>query len=261
LFATRNFYANLRVKQTYDSKQQWMRTLSNGTIQHGTQIFTPELSKTPTTYYAEDSGVGLALRYCCGERSRNVGIVGLGAGTIAAFGRRGDRMRFYEINPAVEPIAQHFFTYLRDSPAQIAIADGDARASLVQEAPQHFDVLAVDAFSGDAIPLHLLTTQVVAIYRKHLAPGGILAFHISNRHVDLEPAIYLLAQAAGMQARTVHSLEDARRGEFNATWVLMTDNDAFLTLPAVASHMRETEQRAGLRLWTDDYSSLLALLR
>ena len=123
------------------------------------------------------------------------------------------------------------------------------------------DVLAVDAFSGDAIPLHLLTTQAVAIYRKHLAPGGILAFHISNRHVDLEPAIYLLAQAAGMQARTVHSLEDARKGEFNATWVLVTDNDAFLALPDVASHMRETEQRAGLRLWTDDYSSLLALLR
>ena len=261
LFATRNFYATLRVKQSYDSKQQWMRTLSNGTIQHGTQIFTPELSKTPTTYYADDSGVGLALRYCCGEHPRNVGIVGLGAGTIAAYGRRGDRMRFYEINPAVQPIADHFFTYLRDSPAQITFADGDARASLVQEAPQNFDVLAVDAFSGDAIPLHLLTTQAVAIYRKHLAPGGILAFHISNRHVDLEPAIYLLAKAAGMQARTVHSLEDARRGEFNATWVLVTDNGAFLALPAAASHMRETEQRAGLRLWTDDYSSLLALLR
>ena len=151
LFATRNFYATLRVKQSYDSKQQWMRTLSNGTIQHGTQIFTPELSKTPTTYYADDSGVGLRCAYCCGEHPRNVGIVGLGAGTIAAYGRRGDRMRFYEINPAVQPIADHFFTYLRDSPAQITFADGDARASLVQEAPQNFDVPAVDAFSGDAI--------------------------------------------------------------------------------------------------------------
>jgi spermidine synthase len=260
LFATRNFYASLRVKQTYDSNQHWVRTLSNGTIQHGTQIFTPPLTRTPTTYYAEDSGVGLALRYCCGDRGRNVGIVGLGAGTIAAYGRLGDRMRFYEINPAVEPIAQHFFTYLRDSPAQISVADGDARASLSREAPQRFDVLVIDAFSGDAIPLHLLTAQALAIYKRHLAPGGILAFHISNQHVDLEPAIYLLAQDAGMQARTVHSSADDQRGEFNSTWVLVTNNAAFFALPAVAGRSRQTEQRAGLRLWTDDYSSLLALL-
>jgi spermidine synthase len=261
LFSTRNFYATLRVKQDYDSNQHWVRTLSNGTIQHGTQIFTPPLTKTPTTYYAEDSGVGLALRYCCGERARNVGIVGLGAGTIAAYGRPGDRMRFYEINPAIQPIAQHLFTYLRDSPAQISFAEGDARASLAGETPQHFDVLVIDAFSGDAIPLHLLTTQALEIYKRHLAPGGILAFHISNRHVDLEPAIYLLAQAAGMQARTVHNLGNDERGEFSSTWVLVTNNAAFLALPAVASRTRQTEQRAGLRLWTDDYSSLLALLR
>jgi len=261
IFAGRNFYATLRVKQNYDSNQHWIRTLSNGTIQHGTQIFSPDLRRTPTTYYAEDSGAGLAMRYCCGERARNVGIVGLGAGTMAAYGRPGDRMRFYEINPAVQPIAQHLFTYLRDSAAQITFADGDARASLAREAPQHFDVLVVDAFSGDAIPLHLLTTEAVAIYRKHLAPGGILAFHISNRHVDLEPAIYLLAKSAGMQARTVQSLEDGRRGEFNATWVLVTDSGAFLALPEVAAATKPTEQRPGLRVWTDDYSTLLALLR
>jgi spermidine synthase len=261
LFSIRNFYATLRVKQAYDSNQHWIRTLSNGTVQHGTQIFTPALMKTPTTYYADDSGVGLALRYCCGDRARSVGIVGLGAGTIAAYGRPGDRMRFYEINPAVEPIAQHFFTYLRDSRAQISFVEGDARTALAQETPQQFDVLVIDAFSGDAIPLHLLTTEAVAVYRRHLAPGGVLAFHISNRHVDLEPAVYLLAQAAGMQARTVHSLADDPRGEFSATWVLVTNNDAFLTLPAIAGHSHQTKQRAGLRLWTDDYSSLLALLR
>jgi hypothetical protein len=261
LFATRNFYASLRVKQSYDSNQHWIRTLSNGTIQHGMQIFPPPMTKTPTTYYAEDSGVGLALRYCCQERARNVGIVGLGAGTIAAYGRPGDRMRFYEINPAVESIAQHLFTYLRDSPAQISFADGDARASLASEPPQHFDVLVIDAFSGDAIPLHLLTTQALEIYRRHLVPGGILAFHISNQHVDLEPAVYLLAQAAGMQARTVHNFADDQRGEFSSTWVLATNNAAFFTLPGVAGLSRQTEQRAGLRLWTDEYSSLLSLLR
>jgi hypothetical protein len=260
MFSIRNFYASLRVKQAYDRNQHWIRTLSNGTIQHGTQIFSPALIKTPTTYYAEDSGVGLALRYCCGDRARNVGIVGLGAGTIAAFGRPGDHMLFYEINPAVQPIAQHLFTYLRDSPAQISFVDGDARTSLAQEAPQHFDVLVIDAFTGDAIPLHLLTREAVAIYRKHLAPGGVLAFHISNQHVDLEPAIYLLAQAAGMPARTVQSLANDQRGEFNATWVLVTDNRALLALPEIAEHSWPAEPRAGLRLWTDDYSSLLTLI-
>jgi hypothetical protein len=260
LLMVRNFYGSLRVKQSDVPGLYPTRTLTHGTIQHGTQIFTPALMKTPTTYYAEDSGIGLAMRYCCGERTRNVGIVGLGAGTIAAYGRPGDRMRFYEINPAVQPIAQHLFTYLRDSAAQISFADGDARASLTREAPQHFDVLVIDAFSGDAIPLHLLTREALAIYKRHLAPNGILAFHISNQHVDLEPAIYLLAEAAGMQARTVHSRADDERGEFSATWVLLTNNGAFLTLPAVAERTRTTEQRAGLRLWTDDYSSLLALL-
>jgi hypothetical protein len=260
LFSIRNFYASLRVKQSYDSNRHWVRTLSNGTIQHGTQIFAPALMTTPTTYYAVDSGVGLALRYCCGDRARTVGIVGLGAGTVAAYGRPGDRMRFYEINPAVEPIAQHLFTYLRDSPAQISFADGDARTSLAREAPQHFDVLVIDAFTGDAIPLHLLTTEAIAIYRRHLAPGGILAFHISNQHVDLGPAIYLLAQAAGMQARTVQSLAKDQEGEFNATWVLVTENSALLALPEIAEHSWPTDQLKGLRLWTDDYSSLLALL-
>jgi hypothetical protein len=261
LFATRNFYASLRVKQTYDSKQQWTRTLSNGIILHGTQIFTPAMEKTPTTYYAEDSGVGLALRYCCGERPRNVGVVGLGAGTIAAYGRAGDRMRFYELNPAVQPIAQHLFTYLRDTPAQVSFAEGDARASLAREAPQHFDVLVVDAFSGDAIPLHLLTQEALQLYKDHLAPGGIVAFHISNRHVDLEPAIALLARSAGMHARTVHSDANDERSESSATWVLVTNNEAFLALPAVANYSREPEQRAGMRIWTDDYSSLFPLLR
>jgi predicted O-methyltransferase YrrM len=261
IFAARNFYASLRVKQTYDDQQHWVRTLSNGMIQHGTQIFAPGLRTTPTTYYAEDSGVGLALRYCCEGRVRNVGVIGLGTGTIAAYGRPGDRMRFYEINPVVQPIAQHLFTYLRDSPAQITFAPGDARASLTQEAPQRFDVLAIDAFSGDAIPLHLLTAQALAIYQKHLAPGGILAFHISNRHVDLEPAITLLARSTGLQVRTVQSYANSGRGEYNATWMLVTDNAAFLSLPSVAGASRPPEQRAGMRLWTDDYSSLLALLR
>jgi predicted O-methyltransferase YrrM len=261
-FAVRNFYGSLRVRESLSAHPgATTRTLTNGTIQHGTQIFSTELRRTPTTYYAEDSGVGLALRFCCQGRVRNIGVVGLGVGTIAAYGRPGDRIRFYEINPAVIPIAQNLFTYLRDSGAQCSIAQGDARSSLAGEQPQNFDVLVIDAFSGDAIPLHLLTTQAVDLYKRHLAPGGILAFHISNQHVDLEPEISLLAKAAGMEVRRVSSFANEQRGEFTATWMLLTDNPSFFTQPEVATYVHQSIDDGKSRLWTDDYSSLLPLIR
>jgi SAM-dependent methyltransferase len=266
--AVRNFYGALRVKQTLTYPGITKRTLMNGIIEHGTQVFgTDELRKTPTTYYAPDSGVGLAIRFCClgsdpnTPRPRRIGVIGLGAGTIAAYGRTGDHICFYEINPAVVPIARNVFTYIRDSGAQVDIVEGDARTSLAHAEPQHFDVLVVDAFSGDAIPIHLLTRQALDLYRRHLAPGGIIAFHISNRHVDLEPAIATLASSAGMQARHVYSLENERQGEYNATWMLVSDNPDFFVQPELAAHAFDPETRVGLRLWTDDYSALLPLLR
>jgi spermidine synthase len=260
--AVRNFYGSLRVRQSLSAYPgSTMRTLTNGTIQHGTQIFSAELRKTPTTYYAEDSGVGLALRFCCQGRARNIGVIGLGVGTIAAYGQAGDRIRFYEINPAVTPIAQNLFTYLRESGAQVSIVDGDARSSLSREQPQSFDVLVVDAFSGDAIPLHLLTAQAMELYKHNLAPGGILAFHISNQHVDLEPEITQLAKAVGMDVRRVSSFANEQRGEFTATWMLLTSNPSFFTQPEVASRVRQPADNSKVYLWTDDYSSLLPLLR
>jgi spermidine synthase len=260
--AIRNFYGSLRVRQSLSAYPgATMRTLTNGSIQHGTQIFSAELRRTPTTYYAEDSGIGLALRFCCEGRARNIGVVGLGVGTIAAFGQSGDRIRFYEINSAVTPIAQNLFTYLRDSGAQISIVDGDGRSSLSREQPQNFDVLVVDAFSGDAIPLHLLTTQALDIYKRHLAPNGILAFHISNQHVDLEPEIVLLARAGGMDVRRVASFANEERGEFTATWILLTNDSSFFAQPEVASRIRQPAEDLKVHLWTDDYSSLLPLLR
>ena len=260
-FAARNFYGSLRVRESLSVfPGATLRTLTNGTIQHGTQIFSDELRKTPTTYYAEDSGVGLALRYCCQGRARNIGAIGLGVGTIAAYGQAGDHIRFYEINPAVPPIAQNIFTYLRESGAQVSIVEGDARASLSQELPQNFDVLVVDAFSGDAIPIHLLTAQAIDLYKRHLAPGGILAFHISNQHVDLEPEIVQLATYAHMNVRRVSSAENIERGEFYATWMLLTNDDEFFNAPEVAGKARmPTDDDIG-RLWTDDYSSLLPLI-
>ncbi len=262
--AVRNFYGSLRVKQAIQYPSAIIRTLSNGSIQHGTQIFSPELSKSPTTYYAENSGVGVALHNCCGNRPRKIGVIGLGAGTIAAYGENGDQIRFYEINPAVAPIAHNLFTYIRDATqrgANISIVEGDARTSLTHEPPQNFDVLVIDAFSGDAIPLHLLTTEAVALYKQHLAPGGILALHISNQHVDLEPEVVLLAKAAGMKAMRVTSPINEERGEFSATWMLATENAAFFDQPEVFNRTHRPDEKPKLRLWTDDYSSLLPILR
>ncbi|UWZ84364.1 fused MFS/spermidine synthase [Occallatibacter riparius] len=284
--ATRNFYASLRVTQDlFSYPGATVRTLMNGSIQHGTQIFgTDDLRRTPTTYYARNSGVGLAMQYCClaresetidpqsapqaqlaapqvPQRPMSIGVIGLGAGTMAAYGRAGDRIRFYEINPAVVPIARNVFTYIRDSPAQIDIIQGDARNSLASEPPQHFDVLVVDAFSGDAIPIHLLTAEALALYRKHLNPNGILAFHISNRHVDLAPPIALLAQSAGMQARRFDVNSPSGPGEYVSTWMLVTADPQFFELPDIAPHAHMTKPRPGLKLWTDDYSALLPVLR
>jgi hypothetical protein len=267
LVEERNFYGALRVRESHVPPQaETVRTLLHGTIEHGTQWFAPQFRRNPTTYYATDSGVGLALRFCCDEqarnnRARNIGVVGLGAGTLAAYGMAGDQMRFYEINPLVQPIAEHLFTYLRESGAQISFADGDARISLTRETPQNFDVLVIDAFSGDAIPIHLLTTQAMTVYRRQLAPGGILAFHVSNQYLELTPEIAALAAASGMEARVVDTPPQEARGEFRATWVLVTSNAGFLAQPQVAAFAREIPARPDVRAWTDDYSSLLPVLQ
>ena len=262
LVEVRNFYGALRVRQSlYPPQAHTVRTLLHGTIEHGTQWFATEFRRTPTTYYAEDSGVGLAIRFCCEGRPRNIGVVGLGAGTLAAYGESGDRIRFYEINPAVRPIAENLFTYIRDSGAQISFAEGDARISLAAEPPQNFDVLAIDAFSGDAIPVHLLTTQAMQVYRRQLAPGGILAFHVSNQYLDLTPEIAELAAASGMEARVVDTPPQSRRGEYRATWVLVTNNTQFLAQLPVAMMARAIHRKPGLHAWTDDNSSLLPILQ
>ena len=260
LMSLRNFYGSLRVKQDVSVEGDAMRTLMHGSIVHGTQIFSPELMRVPTTYYARDSGVGLALAACCGQRGRRIGVVGLGTGTVAAYGRAGDRMRFYEINPAVEPVARNWFTYLRQTAAEVTVVGGDARASLAREAPQGFDVLVVDAFSGDAIPLHLLTVEAMAVYRRQLAQGGVLAFHVSNQYVDLEPELAALAQASGMAARRITSPGEDRRGEFEATWILVTDDAGLFERPEMAGAVA-LRSRNAVKPWTDDYSSLMPLVR
>ena len=257
----RSFYGTLRVTDEETEDAGRFRTLIHGTIQHGTQFMgSDELRRLPTTYYSRDSGVGLALDNCCKGRARRVADIGLGTGTLAAYGEPGDVFRFYEIDPSVEVIAKNVFTYLRESRAKIEIAHGDARLSMEAEPPENYDVIAVDAFSGDAIPVHLLTAEAIKLYQRHLAPGGIIAFHISNTYLSLAPVVQAQADHAGLHAVLVTTEDNDDTGAFSSDWVLVTANEKFLALPEIADASAKIELKPGLRLWTDDYSSLLPIL-
>jgi spermidine synthase len=259
--SVRNFYGTVRVTHVHEEGKADVRSLYHGVIVHGRQVFRVDLRRVPNTYYAHGSGLGLALDLCCGDRPRRIGAIGLGTGTVAVYGTARDTIRFYEINRAVEDIARAHFTWLADSPAYMELVRGDARVSLAAEPPQRYDVLIVDAFSGDAVPAHLLTAQALAIYRRHLAPGGIIAFHVSNTFLALAPVVKQLADDAGMQAVRVNSPEDISRQILQSEWVLVTANAAFLANPAVVRARQPIDVPAGLRLWTDDSSSLFPIIQ
>jgi hypothetical protein len=258
----RNFYGTLRVRETHLPPQSdTNRQLMNGTIEHGAEWFAPQFRGQPLTYYAPNSGLGLAMRLCCGPGPKRVGVIGLGTGTVAAYGNPGDVIRFYEINPLVERLARHWFTFLHDTPAQTDIVLGDARVSLASEPPQRFNVIVVDAFSGDAIPVHLLTREALALYRRHLQPDGVLVFHVSNQYINLEPVVAAIADDAGLRALSVHSHGDEQNGYYYADWILVTANESFLRQPEVINNAYPTPTEANVRLWTDNYSSVFPLLK
>jgi hypothetical protein len=260
ILRVRNFYAALRVKESTNWLKEPYRTLFHGKIEHGAQFVRPPMSLWALTYYGPDSGVGLALTLCCG-RPKRVGVIGLGVGSLAAYGKSGDYFRFYEINPQVISIAQSSFSYLRDTQAIAQVVLGDARLSLESEPPQRFDVLAVDAFSGDAIPVHLLTKEAFALYFHHLAPGGILAVHTSNTYLDLPPVVQLLAKDAGYSALLISSDEIRRKIIDSADWVLVARNFNFLDRADQLINIEDIVVPPHLRLWTDDYNNLFRILR
>jgi hypothetical protein len=257
----RNFYGALRVDQLKDEFRRNVRQLNHGGITHGTQILDPHFRQSPTTYYGRESGAGLAWRTFEPEGPIRMGVIGLGAGTLAAYGRAGDSIHFYEINPLVVDIAKTQFTYLSDTPAHTEITLGDARLSLEQQPSQQFDILVVDAFSGDAIPVHLLTQECFRVYWKHLKSNGILAVHISNRFLDLGPVVASAAEASNKAVGSVDNDDDDKLGVYDSTYVLITSRPGFFATHLLKNRVSLVTIPAHFHRWTDDYSNLFQLLR
>ncbi len=272
----RNFFGVLRVLDSDpDNPYEHRLVLMHGRIEHGYQFTAADKRYWPTSYFGPNSGVGIAIRFHPSRRSPRgspdfrIGVVGLGTGTLASYGEEGDYFRFYEINPEVVRLSDKYFTYRKDSPARIDVVLGDARISMEKERArsdsQQFDVLAIDAFSSDAIPVHLLTRECYATYWYHLKKDGILAVHVSSRYFNLGPVVRALAdldQEQRMKALLVAD-EGSESQETDATrWILVTANQQFLATREVQEAVTPwKEDDPTPLLFTDDYSNLLRLLR
>lgn len=257
----RNFYGRLKVQRVGVGEGAY-RSLSHGRILHGKQFLTPERRTLPTAYYGPESGAGraFAVKRTAGEPLR-VGVIGLGVGTLAAYGRAGDKFRFYDINPLVVDVARRYFSYLPASPAVSAVVPGDARLALETESEQAFDLLLVDAFSGDAVPVHLLTQEAFAVYLRHLRPDGVLAVHVSNRYLRLEQVVKAVAESHGRAARLIHGEADVARQWSPSDWVLVSADPSLFAQPELRDVAAEIAPGERFPVWRDDYSSLLMALK
>ncbi len=260
----RNFYGLLRVRDDGDPRidEDASRKLIHGVINHGQQMLREEYRRLPVTYFCPDSGIGRAMRATEG-RPRRIGILGLGCGTLAAYGRAGDTIRIYEINPLVLDIARRDFTYLADTPARIETAIGDGRLTIESEPARHeFDILVMDAFSGDSVPVHLITREAFQTYFGHLKPDGILAVNISNKYLNLAPVMASAAESLGKTAFVYHYTppEDDILC-FSCSWTLLMDRAAADAHPELRQHGKPLHAQPGFRLWTDDFSNMFAILK
>lgn len=270
LFEERNFFGVIRVKEVFSlNSSEPAYEMTHGATIHGMQFINPVLRNSPTTYYVREGGGGLALlNHPRRGKGMKVGLFGLGVGTLAAYGQAGDEYRLYEINPDVVELAQgkgNFFDYLKHCKAKVTTVLGDARISLERELAsgnsQHFDVLVLDTFSSDSIPVHLLTKEAFELYLKHLAPQGMMALHVSNLHLDLRPVIWQLAKFHGLRIATV-SYPGDKTGGSPSDWLLLAHDPALLDIPAIRDHAdRMAGYSTTVKLWTDDYSNLFQILK
>jgi len=259
---SRNFYGVLTVYDVDARRPDARRLLHYSGIAHGLQFHRADLRRVPTTYYGTESGVGLAMRSLPAGTPRRVGLVGLGVGTLAAYARPGDVFRAYDINPDVVRLARTDFTFLSDSPVPVDVVIADARLALEAEAPNDYDVLAVDAFSGDAIPVHLLTTQAFELYLRHVKPDGIVAVHVSNMHLDLEPVVRRIASHLNLACGVVSNEVPASDiGQYTSRWILLSRDARVLQRDPIQPRATPRASGRDVRLWTDDDTSLFEVLQ
>jgi hypothetical protein len=260
--STRNAYGVLRVREYEKGTDSHYYSLTHGAILHGNQFRKEEFRRAATTYYKSGSGIGLTLLAKDGKAIK-VGVIGLGAGTLATYGDPDDIYRFYDINPEVIRIAKSQFTYLADSEAKIETVLGDARLQLERELTngqnQQFDVLAVDAFSSDSIPIHLITDEAVKLYAKHMKPTGVIAFHVSNRFLELKPILIALAERNGFEFAYLHQVADDKSTV--SDWCVLTKDKSFLTQVKIATVTQPVLPEPKWSIWTDDHHNLLQVLK
>ncbi len=256
----RNFYGTLLVEDFKDEEHS-VRQLSHGTITHGVQIQDVNYRHVSTTYYGRESGAGLTWRVLEPRGPIKLGVVGLGAGTMATYGRGGDTVRFYDLNPLVVSFARRYFTFLADCPAHVDVVLGDARLSLAREQSQKFDMLVIDAFAGDAIPVHLLTREAFNIYWRHLKPDGVLAVHVSNQYLNLAPIVLLDAKERSIPTWQVDNDTDDSISVDAASYVLVSRRPGFFADPLFSGRLKTIAIPPNTKLWTDDFTSLWPILR
>jgi SAM-dependent methyltransferase len=271
--AGRNFYGVLSVFRYSDyAPNSDYYVLQHGRITHGLQFAAPERAREITSYFGASSGLGLALRHFPRQQNQRVGLLGLGVGTVAAYGKPGDYYRIYEINPHVKEIAEKPFTYLATSRAKIDVIMGDARLSMENEPPQEFDFLIMDAFSSDAVPVHLLTREAFEIYQRHLKPDGVILVNITNRYLDLQPVVENAAEVFGFRAHRIdtndgggehdHSSGDGGWWLYASSWMLLSHNEDFMERSALRyAASAPSMNRSRIPLWTDDYTSMFRILQ
>ncbi len=255
----RNFYGALRVRDDDKGTEFATRNLLHGTINHGSQRLTEADKYKVGSYYGLNSGIGRTMQEMQGRGPVRYGVVGLGAGVMSGYARKGDFVRIYEINPIVPVIAKSEFSFFPHSEADKDILLGDARLVMEKQPPMNYDVLVIDAFSSDAIPVHLLTKESFELYGKLLKPTGILAVHISNRYLDLAPVVQRGAEALGRTAQVVY--DEGDQFSNSTTWVLISADPSFFQSSAFqGANMYPPNARSDFRAWTDDYSNIVSIL-
>jgi SAM-dependent methyltransferase len=261
IVAKRNFYGVLRVQETGDEVNGKRRQLIHGNIMHGKQYLRDDLKREATSYDAANSGIGRVIELMHPRKDPiKVGVIGLGAGTIAVYGAKGDVYRFYDINPGVIEVAKRDFSYLKDSDATIELPLGDARLTLEREPPQNFDVLAIDAFSSDAIPVHLITREAVEVYLRHMKPDGVIAFHVTNRYLDLVPVVEAIAHELDLHTLWISDDGDLPLAN-SSSWVLVAKDPVRLSNPKLMEAGTNISSRRDWRVWTDDFNNLLQVIK